>query len=350
MILKKTKRKVKKESANLASSKQTKLRRTVSVLSLIASLTILAAGVMGSGSPSLALENTRTMTVRRDVSVPEFARIMPDNEQVAYEIPSPAPTAKDFETAFSKNFEPQDRILYVNNKLYSKRVMLDGDVLYVGISDFVYVLDNSAEIAEKQSSVTVNTEGVSLSVSKGASYIVANGRYLWCHGGVKNENGTLMIPLELLCTVFGASRSSDEERISVTSGGTPIESGDTFYNKDTVYWLSRIISAESRGEPFRGKLAVGNVVLNRVRSSSFPSTVYGVIFDRKNGVQFTPVEIGTVYNTPDADSVIAAKLCLEGVTVSNKILYFLNPDTAGNFWVTENRKYVTTIGNHKFYS
>ena len=349
MILKQ-KRKAKRGGAKKAPSKQTKLRRAVSVLSLIASLTILASGVVESGSHLLALENTRTLTIRRDVSVPEFARIMPAPEPVAYETPAPAPTAKEFETTFSKNFEPQDRILYVNNKLYSKRVMLDGDVLYVGISDFVYVLDNSAQITEKQSSVTVSTEGVSMNASKGSSYIVANGRYLWCHGGVKNENGTLMIPLELLCTVFGVSRSADEERISVTSGGTPIESGDTFYNKDTLYWLSRIISAESRGEPFRGKLAVGNVVLNRVRSKSFPNTVYGVIFDRKNGVQFTPVEIGTIYNTPDADSVIAAKLCLEGVTISNKILYFLNPDTASNFWVTENRNYVTTIGNHKFYS
>lgn len=349
MILKR-KRKAKKEGKSLLPSKRTKLRRAVSVLSLIASLTILASGVIESGSPSLALENTRTLNIRRDASVPEFARIMPDTEQLAYETPSPAPAAKDFEEAFSKDFEPQDRIIYVNNKLYSKRVMLDGDVLYVGISDFVYVLDNSAQITEKQSSVTVSTEGVSMNANKGSSYIVANGRYLWCHGGVKNENGTLMIPLELLCTVFGVSRSADEERISVTSGGTPIESGDTFYNKDSVYWLSRIISAESRGEPFRGKLAVGNVVLNRVRSKDFPSTVYGVIFDRQNGVQFTPVETGTVYNTPDADSVIAAKLCLEGVSVSNNILYFLNPDTASNFWVTENRNYVTTIGNHKFYS
>ncbi len=333
-----------------SSQRRKKLRRAVSVLSLLISLSILICTVGGTTAPTLAIENERTVTFRRNAEVPEFARIAPDTEQTGYTVAEAPPTASDFEAAFSKNFEPQDFILYVDNKLYSKRVMLEDDEVYVGISDFIYVLDSTAKITEKSTGVTADTEEVSLSAGAGSSYIVANGRYLWCHGGVKNENGTLMIPLSLLCTVFGISRSSDGERISVTSGGTPIESGDTFYNKDSVYWLSRIISAESRGEPFRGKIAVGNVVLNRVRSKDFPSTLYGVIFDKKNGVQFTPVEIGTIYNTPDTESVIAAKLCLEGVSVSNSILYFLNPDTAGNFWIMENRKFVTTIGSHKFYS
>ena len=57
------------------------------------------------------------------------------------------------------------------------------------------------------------------------------------------------------------------------------------YNEDDVYWLSRIISAESRGEPLEGQIAVGNVVLNRVRSSAYPNTIYGVIFDRKHGTR-----------------------------------------------------------------
>lgn len=334
----------------LYKTKRKRLRRTVSVLSLITSFIILAASIAGSGVHTLAAENTRNALIPRDPEIPEFAKIASEPEPSGEEIPKAAPTASEFEAAFSKSFEKQDSILYINNRLYSKRVMLDGDVLYVGIADFVYVLDGDAAVTQKSSSVSVNAEGVSLSANAGASYIVANGRYLWCHGGVKSESGVLMIPLGLLCTVFGASQASDGERVSVTSGGTPIESGDTFYNSDSVYWLSRIISAESRGEPFRGKIAVGNVVLNRVRSKNFPNSVYGVIFDKNNGVQFTPVAIGTIYNTPDAESVIAAKLCLEGVSVSRNILYFLNPDTAQNFWITENRSYVTTIGNHKFYS
>lgn len=334
----------------LYKTKRKRLRRTVSVLSLITSLIILASSLAGSKPPSFAAENTRAVALPDAPEVPEFARVSVSPEPTGEPLPTASPTAPDFEAAFSKGFEPQDSILYINNELYSKRVTLNGDVLYVGIADFVHVLDGNATVNEGASDVKVSSEGVSLSASAGASYIVANGRYLWCHGGVRSEKGTLMIPLGLLCTVFGASRTSDGERVSVTSGGAPIESGASFYNSDSVYWLSRIISAESRGEPFKGKLAVGNVVLNRVRSPEFPSTVYGVIFDRANGVQFTPVAIGTVYNTPDEESVIAAKLCLEGVSVSQSILYFLNPDTAQSFWITENRSYVTTIGSHRFYS
>ena len=83
---------------------------------------------------------------------------------------------------------------------------------------------------------------------------------------------------------------------SLSLSGTPraVVSGSAFYDADVVYWLSRIISAESRGEPLIGQIAVGNVVLNRVRSSAFPNTVWGVIFDRKWGVQFSPVSNGTI--------------------------------------------------------
>ena len=61
-----------------------------------------------------------------------------------------------------------------------------------------------------------------------------------------------------------------------------------------------------------GQIAVGNVVLNRMRHKSYPNTIYGVIFDRKHGTQFSPVSYGTIYNPPASSSVIAAKMCLEG--------------------------------------
>jgi len=75
-----------------------------------------------------------------------------------------------------------------------------------------------------------------------------------------------------------------------------------------------------------------------------------VIFDRKYGVQFTPIANGTIYCAPDEDAVIAAKLCLEGYTLSEDILYFLNTSLATNFWVPQNRDYVMTISGHDFYS
>ena len=121
------------------------------------------------------------------------------------------------------------------------------------------------------------------------------------------------------------------------------------YDGETLYWLSRIISAESRGEVLLGQMAVGNVVLNRVAHQNYPDTVKGVVFDRNYGVQFEPVANGTVYDEPTATSVLAAKLCLEGARVVADSLYFYAPALSAGTWIVANGKYYTTIGCHKFY-
>ena len=90
--------------------------------------------------------------------------------------------------------------------------------------------------------------------------------------------------------------------------------------------------------------------MNRVRNEQFPNSVYDVIFDTRFGVQFTPISNGTIYNTPAESSVVAAKICLEGYTLSDNIYYFLNKSVATSLWVHNNRPYVMTIGAHSFYS
>ncbi len=121
------------------------------------------------------------------------------------------------------------------------------------------------------------------------------------------------------------------------------------YSETDLYWLSRIIHAEAEGESHAGKVAVGNTILNRVKSSEFPNTVKGVIFDSKYGIQYTPVANGRIYNTPDKNSIHAAKDALSGVNYVGKSMYFYNPRTASSSWIAKNRPYYTTIGNHKFH-
>jgi N-acetylmuramoyl-L-alanine amidase len=117
-----------------------------------------------------------------------------------------------------------------------------------------------------------------------------------------------------------------------------------------LYWLSRIIHAEAEAEPYSGKVAVGNVILNRVKSGLFPNTVKGVIFDYYEGIpQFSPVADGTIYNSPDADSIQAAKDALNGVNYVGTATYFFNPDKAEGTWIVQNKTYVKRIGNHVFY-
>ena len=117
----------------------------------------------------------------------------------------------------------------------------------------------------------------------------------------------------------------------------------------SMSWLSRIIYAESGGESITGQIAVGNVILNRVKSSQFPDTVEGVIFDRKDAVQFEPVGNGRVYQTPSAQSVEAAKRALDGENVIGSALYFYAPALSQGVWINASCTYQQTIGCHRFY-
>jgi N-acetylmuramoyl-L-alanine amidase len=198
---------------------------------------------------------------------------------------------------------------------------------------------------------TINARGIKIYITQGNTYIVANGRYFACGEPVRNIGGRLYVPVRLIAAAFASEVEWNGASYTVKisdGGGVPV-SGDVYYDANEVYWLSRIIYAESGAEPFRGKIAVGNVVLNRVASTQFPNSVYGVIFDKKYGTQFSPVASGTIYKTPNSDSVIAAKICLEGYSINNKILYFMNPDLATTTWISKNRPYAFRIGTHNFY-
>lgn len=201
-------------------------------------------------------------------------------------------------------------------------------------------------------SAVVEGKGLYLIATQGKCYITVNGRVFYTVGDILNIDGRIFVPVRPMAKALGLELEWDSAKraVSLTSTGERTKTADEVYNQDDLYWLSRIISAEAGGEIFRGKLAVGNVVLNRVRSPQYPNTIWGVIFDRKHGTQFTPAVTGTIYKTPNAESVLAAKACLEGYSLSDNILFFLNPRIATNFWIVNTRSFAFTIGNHDFYS
>ena len=128
------------------------------------------------------------------------------------------------------------------------------------------------------------------------------------------------------------------------------ETSSKDYNSNDVYWLSRIIEAEARGESYKGKVAVGNVILNRVKSKDFPNTIYNVIFEYFGNIpQFSPVQEGTIYNTPSKESINAAKDAINGYKPVGDATYFFNPNKAAGSWIVKNKSYVSTIGGHAFY-
>lgn len=227
-------------------------------------------------------------------------------------------------------------------------------VTYVPLRKFCTLFDDcSFSWNGSTNTATVTTaHGMTLIIKAGALYIYANGHYFYTVGAVQNWGGSLYVPIRPLARAFDSALAwnASARRTELTSPkGAPAVSWAN-YKSDEVYWLSRIISAEAAGEPFLGQIAVGNVVLNRVRSKSYPNTIYGVIFDRKYGTQFSPVSFGTIYQKPTASAVIAAKICLEGYTLSDTALFFINPRLATNNWIIRTRPYAFSIGNHDFYN
>lgn len=108
--------------------------------------------------------------------------------------------------------------------------------------------------------------------------------------------------------------------------------------------LSRIIYAEARGEPYTGQVAVGAVVLNRVKNSSFPNTIAGVIY--QSGA-FDAVADGQINLTPNSTAKKAAQDALNGWDPSYGAIYYFNPKTATSAWIWS-RPMTITIGNHRF--
>ncbi len=166
-------------------------------------------------------------------------------------------------------------------------------------------------------------------------------------------NDTSYVGVKFLSEALGANVSWDEKRhtVNITKDGIELNKDliDNSYTLDDMDWLAKIVHAEAQGEPDDGKIAVANVVLNRIESSDFPNNIYDVIFDRKYGVQFTPVANGTIYNNPSIACYHAAKKALNGHNVIGKSLYFCNPSISTNFWIINNRPFYTSIGNHDFY-
>lgn len=202
----------------------------------------------------------------------------------------------------------------------------------------------------KTKTATMRAPGLEIVAGNGCYVTYANGRALFnTTPNVIMSDGRMYIPATVFAKAVGMRLDATDSKVSLSGSYSPLIPADKFYRSDEVFWLARIIHAESRGEALLGQIAVGNVVLNRVRSAYYPNTIYGVIFDRKYGVQFSPVIDGTIYNTPGYNATLAAKICLEGYDVSEGAFFFLNVALATSSWIPRNREYAFTIGNHDFY-
>ena len=147
-------------------------------------------------------------------------------------------------------------------------------------------------------------------------------------------------------TADGKAGVQTLEALGLSAGSGGNSSGSGGMTGAQVDLLARLISAEARGEPYSGQVAVGAVVLNRIRHPSFPNTLSGVIY--QSGA-FTCITDGQ-FNEPVAESAYrAARDALNGVDPSGGAIYYFNPSTATSAWIWS-RPLITVIGKHRFCS
>ena len=142
-------------------------------------------------------------------------------------------------------------------------------------------------------------------------------------------------------TVDGIEGTQTLKAMGITSSSSSSSSSNNLSN---VNLLARVVYGEARGEPYTGQVAVAAVVLNRVKSSKFPNTIAGVVY--QSGA-FDAVADGQINMTPDATAKKAAQDALNGWDPSYGAIYYFNPSTATNKWIWS-RPMTVTIGKHRF--
>lgn len=237
----------------------------------------------------------------------------------------------------------KDYAIHVDDVLVEKAYAVrENGTTYVAAYFVIQAMYPEAEISWAGGATKITAPGLTVTAKTGDPYIVANGRYLYVSGGVRvhPETEDTMVPVRVLARAMGATVSYDDSGVYLTAGEGPILSGDRFYNAEDLDLIARVIRHEAGNQPLKGKIAVGNVILHRVASRQFPNSVSGVLYQKN---QFT----GATNCKANEASIIAAKLCLEGVDVVPGACWFNGVGKA--FWASRNKSLIATIGNHSFY-
>ncbi len=217
------------------------------------------------------------------------------------------------------------------------------DVPYLSAAQVLGAFFPEATLSFQDGVFTATGENLQFQATVGKAYFSVNQQYYYVPTLVVEQAGALFLPVETLAQSLGCSLTQEGEGTLTLQKTGELPTPPTYPEED-LYWLSRAIYSESGNQPMAGRIAVGTVILNRVEDPTFPDTIKEVIFAPR---QFSPVANGTIYLTPDEDSVIAAKLCLDGAREAEECLYF--NVTSMVSWADRSRTYVCTIGDHNFY-
>lgn len=280
-----------------------------------------------------------------EIAVEEAAA--PDTETAEQE---EAPLQDNAAAALS---DPEGALVSYNGQILDLDVYARGieGVTYVPVRGFFEALGCTVTWNQTTKTATV-TRGEELeAVFKLNDRLAkANGRCWYMDQPCKVVRGNTMIPVRAAAKIFAADVFWDSvNRTAVLSNGTLIQSGEAFYAPEDLLWLARIVYHEAGNQLRDGKVAVANVVLNRMNSSMFPNTVHDVIYDHSCGVQFLKYSDQKIYRAPTEECWLAAKLAMEGYVTAPDCLYFTGVKYAKTCWAASHRTFFGTIGDHAFY-
>ncbi|KHF39228.1 cell wall hydrolase [Halalkalibacter okhensis] len=182
--------------------------------------------------------------------------------------------------------------------------------------------------------------------------IVAIGSYtankVNAEANVPNQSGDV---LELLCVKYGFNQSEDkiknacfEDEANLFMTLKESRDDELPISDEEKDLLAQLVHAEAKGEPYVGKVAVAEVVLNRVEHEEFPDTIEEVIYETN---AFEPVLNNSINEPADQDAYDAVEEALVYQGIEDDVVFFYNPETATSDWIFS-REVVKIIGNHAF--
>lgn len=251
---------------------------------------------------------------------------------------------------------------YPDIRLYKGSLLWDrgfirNEQVYVPMRLFCNELGLDPVTAFTGDTLVMQAPGLELSAKPEDDYMKVNGRYVLSPGGFVMVGDEPYIPAETAESIFFATVTVAEDMSSAELDLSQlgiISGGERYYtlnfDSEDVFWLSRLIYAEATYQSLEGRIAVANVVLNRVAFEEYPNTIREVIFDTKGGVQFDTTLGDAILNEADELSLIAAYMALDGVNTAGNSLFFVNPDKGDDSWFRSALAYVVTIGEHDFYT
>lgn len=162
--------------------------------------------------------------------------------------------------------------------------------------------------------------------------------------GPKTKAAVISFQKKNKLTPDGVVGTKTLQALGMSLSGSSTSGSSSSYSNADVNLLAKLIYGEARGESYVGQVAVGAVVLNRIKSSSFPNSMSGVIYQK---YAFTAVSDGQINLTPNATAKKAAQDAMNGWDPTYGALYYYNPKIATSAWIFS-RKTTVTIGNHVF--